>query len=74
MAGITHIQAQEQLQAYLAAELAVLQGQSYQIAGRTLTRADLDHIQSGIKIWHERALRLSALAQGRGRAITVRVR
>ena len=40
MAGITITQAQAQLEAYLAAETAVLLGQSYEIAGRKLTRAN----------------------------------
>jgi predicted metal-dependent hydrolase len=37
MAGITLAQAQAQLDAYLAAEVAVLGSQSYEIAGRTVT-------------------------------------
>ena len=41
MAGITLTQAQAQLDAYLAAETAVLTGQKYEIAGRVLERADL---------------------------------
>ena len=45
MAGITLAQAQAQLDAYLAAETAVLGGQEYQINGRRLTRADLRSIQ-----------------------------
>lgn len=48
MAGITLAQAEAQLNAYLAAETAVLAGQSYEIAGRSLRRADLDMIQKGI--------------------------
>lgn len=71
MAGITLAQAEAQLAAYLAAETAVLSGQSYEIAGRRLTRADLESIQAGIKIWNERATLLAASSLGRGRARTI---
>lgn len=59
MAGITKAQAESQLAAYLAAETAVLAGQSYELNGRKVTRADLASIQSGITIWNQRAQRLS---------------
>ena len=59
MAGITLAQAEAQLAAYLAAEAAVLAGQSYSIAGRSLTRANLDAIQQGIKIWDDRVQKLA---------------
>ena len=71
MAGITLIQAQTQLNAYLAAETAVLTGQSYEIAGRKLSRADLDSIQSGITLWNSRVINLTNQSQGRSRARTV---
>lgn len=64
MAGITLAQAQAQLDAYLAAETAVLGGQSYEIAGRRLTRADLDAIQAGITAWNARVIALSGVAGG----------
>lgn len=73
MAGITLLQAQTQLTAYLAAETAVLAGQSYEIAGRKLSRADLDSIQTGINTWNARVVTLSNQAQGRSRSRTVRV-
>lgn len=59
MAGITKAQAQAQLDAYLAAETAVLSGQSYEINGRRLTRANLADIQKGIQIWNARVVRLT---------------
>lgn len=59
MAGITQAQAESQLSAYLAAETAVLSGQSYEINGRRVTRANLAEIQAGIKIWNERAKSLT---------------
>lgn len=71
MAGITLTQAQTQLNAYLAAETAVLTGQSYEIAGRKLSRADLDSIQTGINTWNARIVTLSGQAQGRSRSRTV---
>lgn len=72
MAGLTLTQAQTQLDAYLAAETAVLSGQSYEIAGRKLTRANLDLIQKGIETWNSRVISLSAKAGNRPRAITPR--
>ena len=71
MAGITLAQAQSQLDAYLAAETAVLASQSYEIAGRKLTRADLQFIQSGIDIWNSRVVTLSNQSQGRSRSRTI---
>lgn len=74
MAGITLAQAEAQLAAYLAAETAVLRGQSYELAGRRLTRADLTAIQAGVELWSTRAAALDARAQRRGRARTVVVK
>ena len=71
MAGITLAQAEAQLAAYLAAETAVLSGQSYEIAGRRLTRADLTAIQEGIKLWSARVDTLSASSGGTGRTRTI---
>ena len=71
MAGLTLLQAQTQLDAYLAAETAVLTGQSYEIAGRKLSRADLDSIQTGIKTWNARVVTLSNQARGRSRTVVV---
>lgn len=71
MAGITLTQAQTQLDAYLAAEAAVLTGQRYEIAGRMLQRADLAAIREGITTWDARVKSLSIAARGRSRARTV---
>ena len=71
MAGITLLQAQGQLDAYLAAETAVLSGQSYEINGRKLSRADLATIQAGISAWNARVVSLSGQARGRSRSRTV---
>lgn len=71
MAGITLLQAQTQLDSYLAAETAVLSGQSYEIAGRKLSRADLASIQTGISTWNARVITLINQAAGRSRSRTV---
>lgn len=71
MAGISLQQAQTQLDAYLAAESAVLTGQSYEIAGRKLSRANLAEIQTGITTWNSRVINLSNQSRGRSRARTV---
>lgn len=70
MAGITLATAQATLDAYLAAEVAVLAGQQYEIAGRSLRRADLAAIQAGITIWNQRVQQLSRRA-GRGSSAIV---
>ena len=72
MAGITQAQAQAQLDAYLAAETAVLAGQSYEIAGRKLTRADLLSFQAGIEAWNSRVQALARQSAGRSRSGTPR--
>ena len=73
MAGITLAQAQTLLDAYVAAEIAVLSGQSYEIAGRKLTRADLATIIKGRELMATKVADLSAASGvgGRGRARTV---
>jgi hypothetical protein len=71
MAGITLLQAQTQLDAYLAAETAVLSGQRYEIAGRMLQRANLAEIQAGINLWNTRVQTLSSQSTGRSRSRTV---
>jgi hypothetical protein len=71
MAGITLAQAEAQLALYLAAEEKALAGQSYEIAGRRLTRANLAEIREGVKIWDERVRDLSSRTSGFGRVRTV---
>jgi Family of unknown function (DUF6148) len=70
MAGITLLQAQTQLNSYLAAE-TVLTGQRYEIAGRMLQRANLLEIQAGVKLWNSRVITLTNQSQGRSRSRTV---
>lgn len=59
LSSITLEQAEIQLAAWLAADSAVAQGQSYAIAGRTLTRADARAIRENIEFWDNKVKRLS---------------
>jgi hypothetical protein len=59
MPGITLAQAQAKLTEYMDAESAILTGQSYSIAGRSLTRADLKAVQDGIERYQKMVNRLS---------------
>jgi hypothetical protein len=72
MAGIDLTTAQTQLNAYVAAEIAVLGGQLYKIGDRELRRADLAEIRAGIDYWDKRVKYLNARASGRGRVIVPR--
>lgn len=47
--------AQEMLQHYLDAEVAVLKGQRFRQGDRELTRADLEEIRAGRREWQARA-------------------
>lgn len=49
--GITLATASARLDLYMKAEARVLDNQSYEIAGRKLTRADLAEIRQGIEYW-----------------------
>lgn len=59
MAGITLAQAETQLAAWLAADTAVAEGQSYTISGRSLTRANAKEIRDNIVFWDKRVKRLT---------------
>ena len=71
MPAISLQEAQTQLEAYLAAERAVLGSQHYEINGRKLTRANLGEIQAGISTWTERVEKLQRSANGRSRRRTI---
>ena len=71
MAGITLAQAEAQLALYLTAEEKVLSGQSYELLGRRLTRANLADIQLGIKTWNDRVTTLSAAVTNGGRSLVI---
>lgn len=70
MAGITLTQAQAQLTAWLAADTAVAQGQSYAIGTRTLTRAQAGEIRKNIEFWDRQVKRLTRGGGIRVRGIT----
>ena len=63
--GITLAQAQAQLDAWLAASLAVAGSQSYTIGDRTLTRANAAWIQNQIVFWQGQVDSLSRTTKGR---------
>ena len=54
--------AQQRLTQYLDAEAAVLGGQEYRIADRSLKRADLGEIRKGIDYWSAKVGDLGAAA------------
>lgn len=67
MAGITLANAETQLQLWLEASAKVAVKQSYSIAGRSLTLADLGEINRQIRFWDGQVKLLSRSATGRGR-------
>lgn len=71
MAGWTLTQAQAQLDAWLAASLAVAASQSYEIdtgnGRRKLTRANAIEIVTQIKFWKQQVEALTPAASGRRR-------
>lgn len=71
MAGITLAIAEQRLTDYLSAESKVLSGQSYEISGRRLTRADLSEIRAGIEIWDNRVKQFTEKAAGRSRTVNL---
>ena len=71
MAGITLAQAQEQLDAWIAASSAVAKKQSYRIADRQLTFTDAAEIRQQIDYWNSKVVALSQRASGRGRSRTI---
>lgn len=56
--------ATEMVALYITAEKAVLNGQSYTINGRSLTRANLKEIREGREYWQGIANSESASSQG----------
>lgn len=70
MAGITLETAKRHLDAWLEAELAVTNAQSYTIGSRTMTKANLNEIRKSIEYWQEKVTVLENAAKygGRNRA------
>ena len=56
MAGMTQAQAQEHLDAWLAADLRLANGQSYTVGGRSFSRAET---QEKVIYWEKRVQKLS---------------
>ena len=67
MAGITLAQAQAQLDAWLAASLAVANSQEYRIGDRMLTRTDAAEVRQQVAYWQDQVNRLTAVGTGRRR-------
>ncbi|WP_455797540.1 DUF6148 family protein [Clostridium butyricum] len=63
----------EHLDAWLKAELAVCNGQSYSIAGRTLTRANLSSIRAQIDYWKSELAKANNIEKRRGRNRVFRI-
>lgn len=66
MAGITLEIATAKLTQYLAAEEQILLGQETSLDGDRKTMADLEAVQTGIKIWDSRVKELSPASSGGG--------
>jgi hypothetical protein len=63
--------AQQRLTQYLDAEAAVLGGQEYRIADRSLKRADLAEIRKGIEYWSDKVDNASIGSSGGSRRCIV---
>jgi|TARA_Y100000310_G_scaffold194059_1_gene194053 hypothetical protein len=64
MAGITLTQAESKLSTWLAAVDAIATGQSYSIAGRSLSRANLADAHAQVEYWDQKVKRLSKSGGG----------
>lgn len=64
MPAITLATAQQQLDAWIAADLAVSKGQAYEIAGRKMTRTDAAEITNKIEYWSKQVERLNSSRNG----------
>jgi uncharacterized small protein (DUF1192 family) len=67
VSGISLSTAQQHLQAWLNAELAVTAAQSYTIGTRSLSKANLGEIREQIKFWQNEVARLENLEKSKGR-------
>lgn len=63
MAGITLETAKRHLDAWLEAELAVTNAQSYTIGSRTMTKANLTEIRKSIEYWQGKVTALENAAK-----------
>ena len=67
MATISLKTAQKHLDAWLEAEMAVTNAQSYTIGSRTLTKANLTEIRNSIEYWSGKVVQLENLQKNGGR-------
>ena len=67
MSGYSLATAQQHLQAWLNAELAVTAAQSYTIGTRSLSKANLGEIREQIKFWQNEIARLENVEKSKGR-------
>lgn len=73
MAAITLALAQSQLDTWIAADTAVASGQSYEIAGRRLVRANAAEITAKIDYWATKVTDLTASSAGHSRSRSIAV-
>lgn len=64
MAGITLVQAQSQLDAWINASMAVAEGGQAYVFGRSVTRADAGKILEMINFWDAKVKELSSNTTG----------
>lgn len=62
--AMTKAQAQEHLDAWLAADKALATGQSYSIGNRTLSRENAQEVRNQIQYWEGRVRELATVAAG----------
>ncbi len=67
MAGITLETAKRHLDAWLEAELAVTNAQSYTIGSRTMTKANLGEIRKMVDYWNKKVAELENMKKHGGR-------
>ncbi len=73
MSGISIETAQAHLDAWIEAELAITNGQSYTIGSKTLNRASLGEIRNQIEYWNNMVAKLTNIAKRKGRNRVMRV-
>jgi hypothetical protein len=67
MTGISLETAQKHLDAWLEAELAVTNAQSYTIGSRTMTKANLAEIRKSIEYWQGKVTQIKNVQKSGGR-------
>ncbi len=67
MSGITLEEAKKHLDAWLKAELSVINGQSISFGTRSLTRANLTEIRNQIEYWRGMVAKLNNIAKRNGK-------